>query len=580
MNKTHTLIHHLEGKKESHPLELALQFKDNGRWASYNWKELYSLVRSFASSLKNLGLKPKDRVLIMSKSRPEWLISDLAVMSCQAVTIPVYPNAPLSELLYILEDSKPRVIILENELQYDKWKQRKKQCPYVETVITLDSFSDKPPLTMHWSDLTNVSVNDKTINLSGLSSPQLATIIYTSGTTGVPKGVKITHEQIMSEVEDLFSIIPVNKSDSTLNCLPFSHILGRVESWGAVYCGYSIAFSKSMETFKKDLKTIKPTFIIGVPRLYEKLYVDLQAQLLATPVLSRLLHSALSVGKEISSLRQSDRDVSFALLTQFSLYRKLIIPLFKKSLGGQLRFAISGGAPLSEEIIKFFHSLDLLILEGYGLSETTAAVTLNTPLNYKFGTVGKPLKEVNIKIADDGEILIQSKKVMTGYLNNKDNSEDSPLTANGYFKTGDIGYLDEDGYLVVTDRKKDLIKTSGGKYVAPQKIEALLKKEPLISHVHIYGDREKYVVALFTLNPDELKKLKKNSGSVHSIIKNAVAEANSRLSSHETIKRYQILDNEFSVEGGELTPSLKIKRKYCNKKYKKEIESLYTSSRN
>ena len=417
-----------------------------------------------------------------------------------------------------------------------------------------------------------------------------ATIIYTSGTTGRPKGVVITHTQALSEVADAFPLLGVTPRDRSLCFLPFAHILGRIEIWGHAYTGYTMAFAQGIDRLKDDLVDIQPTLMIAVPRVFEKIYNGILAQAEASPLKSKAFHWAMSVGREMSQYKVEKQPVPIDLALKYRVAKKLVFDSILSRLGGRLRFAISGGAPLSRSIAEFFHAAGVLILEGYGLTETTAAIAVNTPFDYRFGTVGKAVGDVKFKIADDGEILVASKKVMKEYLD--DPEATAAAITDGFYHTGDIGELSPEGYLRITDRKKDLIKTAGGKYVAPQKLEGLLKSSRFISQVHIHGDQKKYVVALLTLNMDDVRGWASENGidaskredlvvqpKVRDLIKGVVAEANSHLASFETIKNFSILPREFTVESGELTPSLKVKRKVIDERLKDLIDSLYGADR-
>jgi long-chain acyl-CoA synthetase len=382
----------------------------------------------------------------------------------------------------------------------------------------------------------------------------------------------LTHEQILSEVEDLVKAFPISEQDSTLSFLPYAHVLGRSEMWLHTYLGFTINFAESIERMKANLAEVSPTIIIGVPRIFEKINAGLMTQIEGHPL-----------RKHLFNWLSGARDPITGLVADKLLFSKL-----RQGLGGKLRFVVSGGAALDKSLAQFFKRAGLLILEGYGLTETTGAIIVNTPEAYEFGTIGKPFGDVEVKLGVDGEILIRSKKVMKGYY--KDEAATQEVLKDGYFATGDIGEWTEDGFLKITDRKKDLIKTAGGKYVAPQKLEAMLKSSPLISNVLIHGDRRKYVVALVTLNEPYAKRLAKERGwtyrdfkaltqnpELSDTVRKTIAQINTGLASYETIKSFAILPEDFTVEKGELTPSLKVKRKFADKKYSEVIDSLYTN---
>lgn len=571
----------------------AVKFRRGDIWLNVSWNEVFRSCEAVAGGLIKNGVKAGDRVALLSETRREWVYADFGIMGIGAVTVPIYPSQRPEEMAAILKDSEAKVLILENMGQYRKWLEVRSQCPLVAGVIMIDSPSERPRESLSWDafldmghqqSLETPGFYEAAIAKQKLSS--VATLIYTSGTTGEPKGVVLTHKQVMAEIEAILDVIPLNEKDTSLSFLPYAHILGRVESWAAVAAGFTLAFAESIDRLRFNLLDVNPTLLIAVPRVFEKLHAAIKSQSEANPALNKIFSWGIDVGTAVSNARRERKRVSPDLLLRQMVAEKIVFRAIKNKLGGRLRFAVSGGAPLGKEIAEFFHSIGLLILEGYGLTETTAAITANTPLAYKFGTVGKPLKGVDLKIAADGEILVKGPMVMAGYHNQPESNQAS--FTDGYFHTGDIGEIDGEGFLRITDRKKDLIKTAGGKYVAPQKLENLLKLSPLISQVLIYGDQEKYVVALLTLNPERVAEYARTHHISHQdmktlsqhphikgLIRNLVAEVNSKLSSSETIKNFAILSFDFTVEAGELTPSLKVKRKFCSEKYKDAIKALY-----
>jgi long-chain acyl-CoA synthetase len=590
---TKSIVHKLIDRQAETPTKVAMQFKEGGRWVKYYWKDYYSLVESLGAALIEKTVKKGDCVALVSNTRPEWAVSDLAIMGIGAITIPIYPNNLETDVEFILNDSEAKVLILEDKNQYNKWRNISEKCPHVKHVVLIDNKGVDDinlPKWTEWIQLGREKIKSNesifTDNAEELLITDTATILYTSGTTGRPKGVVLTHEQIVSEVEDVFSVVTVTNEDMSLTFLPYSHVLGRVEEWGSIQTGYTLAFAENIEKIKHNLKEVSPTFLIAVPRIFEKIYAGILAQSESSKTKAKIFNYCLNIGKEVSRYRQERKQLPIHLSLQLEVAHRLVFNKIHESLGGRMRFAVSGGAPLSADIAQFFHGLGLLICEGYGLTETTAAITFNTPLHYKFGTVGKPIGDVKIKIAEDGEILAKSKKVMKEYYKNKSATDE--VFKDNYFMTGDIGHIDSDGYIVITDRKKDLIKTGGGKYVAPQKLENLLKRSPYISNVLIHGDQKKYIVALVTLNSSNLQDFAKRENisfnnyleltqdpKVYVLIKDVIAQANTELASFETIKKFTIISNDFTVETGEITPSLKVKRRFCDQKFKKEIDELY-----
>ncbi|HND85037.1 MAG TPA: long-chain fatty acid--CoA ligase [Pseudobdellovibrionaceae bacterium] len=576
--------------KDAH--QPCLQYKESREWKTLTWSEYFNRIQQLSHGLQSLGIKSGDRVAIMSNSRFEWACLDLALLGMGAVVVPIYQNSTAEDLQFILNDSKARILVCENRSPLKIWHSVEKECPNVEKIIVIDS-SMAEVGQLSFNELlalgeTHLQGREEEFTklCEQVKLDQTATIVYTSGTTGTPKGVVLTHQQIISEVSEAYPLFGVSSEDQNLTFLPFAHILGRIEIWAHIYIGYQMAFAESIDALRVNLKEIRPTFVISVPRIFEKIHAAVVAQAESKKVRKKIFEWALSVGRKVAGYRETHQAIPITLLGEWEIARRLVINKVVEAFGGRLRFAISGGAPLSKELSEFFYSCGVLILEGYGLTETTAAIFVNTPYHYKFGTVGIPVGDVKARIAEDGEILIKSKKVMKEYYNQP--SETERVLKDGWFATGDIGEITEQGELRITDRKKDLIKTAGGKYVAPQRLESLLKIHPLINQVLIHGDQKKYIVALLTLDKTLVEQLGKDrqlhyrvwtdlleQQPIQDEVRKIVAHANSQLASFETIKKYLVLPTEFTIESGELTPSLKVKRKYLDKKYTKEIESLY-----
>lgn len=569
---------------------VAIKKKKQNQWLSKSWQEYYTDVEQLGAGLIEIGIKSQDRIAIFSNTRYEWAITDLAILGVKAVTVPVYQNNTPEDVEYILNDSKARVLFCEASTLKIFEKIRAK-CPHIEKIYVFDNLyqgqGESLSSLFHLGTEALKASDTSFKNLCSTLSPEdMATLLYTSGTTGTPKGVVLTHRQVFSEISEAFPFCGVVPSDVSLSFLPYAHILGRIEMWGHLYIGFTLAFAESIEKVRSNLIDIQPTILVSVPRIFEKIYGAILAQVQTQHLKKTMFEWALSVGKEVGFHKMSGQSLPLDLLIKYELAKKLVLKKITDALGGKLRFAISGGAPLSQEIAEFFHSAGVLILEGYGLTETTAAVCVNTPYNYRFGSVGRPIGEVQIKIATDGEILLKSDKVMKEYYQNPEATAEA--FTDGWFHTGDVGEILQGGDLKITDRKKNLLKTAGGKYVAPQKIESLLKISPWISNIYIHGDQKKFVVALLTLDKEQVTKAARGNGVgfnnwnellstsfVKNEIKAVVANANSQLASYESIKRYVILTDEFTVETGELTPSLKVKRKVVEKKYSELIDELY-----
>lgn len=582
-----TIVHYLQEAK-NRGNQLASLHKVGGAWKEETWSDYYQCVEKIAGYLKVCGIHRGDRVALISETRYEWGLVDLAVLSLGAITVPIYPSCTESDISYILKNSEAKLLVLENNTQLKKWENLKDQCSDVKKVISIDPCDNLEFLEEVMKSGEQYAADNKGFleaEVENCKVTEIATILYTSGTTGDPKGVVITHEQVISELVDVFQLLGLKPEDRNLSFLPLSHILGRIEMWGQIVVGFSTAYAESIEKIRANLGEVSPTFLIAVPRIFEKIYNGVLTNAETSPMKSKIFKWAIGVGKQVSKAQLANKTVDPLTALQYKLATKLVFSKLHEKLGGRLKWALSGSAPLSKEISQFFHAAGVLVLEGYGLTETTGGIAANAPHDFDFGSVGKPIGEAQIKIANDGEILVKSKKVMKEYYKNPEATAEA--IKDGWFHTGDIGEFTPEGRLKITDRKKDLIKTAGGKYVAPQKLEGLLKLNSLISNALIHGDQRKYVVALITLDPDEATKFAQENGLPTSIeelstnekmkekIREAVAEVNSNLASYESIKTFAILHKDFTIEEGELTPSLKVKRKVCDEKYKDVIDKLY-----
>jgi long-chain acyl-CoA synthetase len=604
-----TIVRRFIETAKRHPNKTAVRFPQTTdsrtvNWLELNWTEYRQLVDSLAAGLQTHGVRKGDKVAILANTRLEWAALDLAILGLGAITVPIYPSSTQDDVSFILHDSHAKILFVEDltvlrkltsVFRPDSNLRRPEKVVLIESApaseiptsgTTLTTTTSLDELQVKGSQALKASPTLFELAVDEVRIDDVATIIYTSGTTGRPKGVVHTHAQVFSEVSEAFPLLGVSSNDVTLTFLPFAHVLGRIEIWGHALLGFTMGYAVSIDRLKADFQEIRPTIIVAVPRVFEKIHAGIQSQAEISPIRRKVFDWALGVGREVSLCKQEKRAIPLEIAIQYAGARKLVFDSIQERLGGRLRFAVCGGAPLSREIAEFFHAAGLLILEGYGLTETTAAVCVNTPFDYRFGSVGKPIGDVKIQIAGDGEILVKSKKVMREYLGDPEGT--GAVLQDGWFRTGDIGEFDEQGHLRITDRKKDLIKTAGGKYVAPQRLEGLVKLSHYISNVHIHGDNRKFCVALVTLSLDAISTWAKDNGvdssqaaevaknsKVRELIRRAIADANAELASFETIKNFAILDKDFTVESGELTPSLKVKRKVVDERYRDLIESLY-----
>ena len=576
----------------------AQQFKQGAQWKTLTWRQIGDIVREAALGLVALGREKGDMVALLSTSRAEWVQADFAIFSAGCVTVPVYPTYPPDLIAYVVNDSGAKTIIVEDPVQLAKVLQARDKMPGLQQVVVIAGYDapQPPKMVMTWDSLRRLGRENGAAHKSTLAErvattrpTDLATIVYTSGTTGPPKGVMQTHGNHVAAVTASKQATPVQEGWVHLLFLPLAHSFARLESFLGVTHGLTTAFAENLDKVGDNLKETQPHFICSVPRVFEKVYGKILAGVEAgSPAKKKIFNWAVSVGRDVSRHQQRGQPVPTALELKRKLAHKLVFSKLHAALGGRLQWAVSGGAPLSRDIAEFFHAAGILLLEGYGLTETCPALTFNRPDRFKFGTVGQSLPGVQLRIAADGEILARGPNIATlGYYKQPEATHEV-FDTEGWLHTGDIGMIDQDGFLTITDRKKDLIVTAGGMNIAPQNIENLLKADPFISQVMVYGDRRPYPVALITINPEELSKFAREQGILTSetaaIVKHpkvaervgrTVEEKNTQLQSYAKIKRFTVLPTDFTLDGGELTPSLKVKRKVVSQKYKDAIEELY-----
>jgi long-chain acyl-CoA synthetase len=575
----------------------AQQLKRDGAWRTLTWKDVGDSVRELAGGLIALGRKKGDAVGILSGSRAEWVQADFAIFSVGGITIPIYPTYPPDLIQYIVNDAGVKTLFVEDSAQLAKVLEVQGKMDGLEQIVVLQGYEPREPhpLIQTWDQLRRLGRDNQDKVKRELATrvadgrpDDVATIVYTSGTTGPPKGVVQTHGNHIAALDSAAKTTSIAEGDVHLLFLPLAHSFARLESFIGVHRGLTTAFAENIDKLRDNLPETRPHFICSVPRVFEKVYAGVLAKAEAgSPIKKKIFHWAVGVGKEVSRLKQAGRPVPGPLAFKYRIASKLVFSKMQAALGGRLRFAVSGGAPLSREIAEFFHAAGILILEGYGLTETCPVLTNNREDKFKFGSVGLPLPGVEVRIAPDGEILGRGGNIAKGYFK-KPEATAEVFLADGWFATGDIGTLDEDGFLFITDRKKDLIVTAGGMNIAPQNIENLLKGDPFVSQVMVYGDRRPYPVALITLNPDELAAFAKAEGiltpdpaalarhpKVMERVSRIVEERNGELQSYAKIKKFTILADDFTVENGFLTPTLKVKRKVIRDKYQGALDQLY-----
>ncbi|MBI2340612.1 MAG: long-chain fatty acid--CoA ligase [Deltaproteobacteria bacterium] len=570
------------------------RYKEGGRWRTLNWNEVNQKIIDLAGGLVKLGVKKGDRVCIFSQTRTEWTLADMAILSVGAVTVPIYQSNLPDQAGYIIQNSEARLAFVEDAVQLKKINEVRPELPLLKQIILFDNgtaaIREKGIYTLEEVLLLGNGEGKAAFEemKRSLHPDSEASFVYTSGTTGPPKGAVLTHGNFIAELEALEVIFDFEPHYESLLFLPLAHILARVVQFAQLQRGFIQVYAESIDKLLDNVQEVRPHLMASVPRIFEKIHTRVMQGVEASSKRRQKIFSwACAVGKQYSACLQAKKPVSLLLRLKWKTAYHLVFSKLHKKLGGRIRFFITGGAPLPAEIGEFFESAGFAILEGYGLTETSAAITCNTLKERRIGTVGRPLKGVEIKIADDGEILTRGPVVFKGYYRQAEATSEA-LNTGGWFHTGDIGVFDDDGYLKITDRKKDIIVTAAGKNIAPQNIESLLKTDPLISQAMVHGDRRKYLSALITLDKNEIIRYAQNHSipfqdyadlvknkKIYGLLKQRIEEKNKHLAQYETIKKFAILENDFSIDTGELTPTLKVKRKFTSQKYREILDSLY-----
>jgi long-chain acyl-CoA synthetase len=573
---------------------LAMRAKRNGQWIELSYQELADRVQDLSLGLLELGLVPGDRVAILSENRPEWAMADYACLAARCVDVPIYPTLPAKQIEYVLCDSGAVAILASTRHQLEKLNSIKQRIPGLRHIIAFDADCAGPgvlTLEQLWARGRAARPRRPEWKRTALEIQpgELATLIYTSGTTGDMKGVMLTHGNIASNVITCCDLFTFLDTDECLSFLPLSHIFERMfGQYSMFHAGVVTNYAENVDTVAADMERWRPNLMAAVPRLYEKIYGRvLERVRTGSSLKRRLFYWAKAVGERYVDLRLNRRPVPPLLAIQHRIADRLVFAKLRARTGGRLRFFISGGAPLSADIARFFHAAGMPILEGYGLTETSPVIAVNTFQHLKLGTVGRPIPGVEVKIAPDGEILTRGPHVMMGYYRKPEATAEA-LDAEGWFHTGDIGLLDADGFLKITDRKKDLIVTAGGKNIAPQPIEALVKTSKFVSNALMLGDRRRFPIMLVVPNLDTLKAWATSQGIKSSTPEELLASPEVQtkmdrevrttlrdLASFEVPKRLLLLPRDFSVEAGELTPTLKVKRRVVEQRNRLAIEALY-----
>ena len=575
-------------------------FKNNDSWEGISGNEIRSIVKKLAFGFQSIGIEKGSNVALLSNNSPRWAMGDYGILCSGAATVSVYPTLIPSQVEYILNDSDSKVALVENQEQLKKINEIWNNCPQLSYVIVLDeSDASNDDRIINFQNFLKMgdsfeqeSQNSFEDLIETINPDDLLTLIYTSGTTGDPKGVMLSHGNMMSNVEGISKLITFDDTEKFLSFLPLSHSFERMGGhFTAFSVGAKVYYAESIETVPENLQEVNPTVVLSVPRLYEKMYARVREGLkLAPEARQKIFWWAIGVGKKATEFRLKNQSLPFLLSLKHKIADKLVYGKVKDRVGGKLRFFVSGGAPLSKEIAEFFAAADITILEGYGLSETSPVLTTNSPGNIRYGSVGKSLFNVEIKIADDGEILAKGPNIMLGYFNNEEATKDA-IDADGWFHTGDIGHLDEENYLFITDRKKNILVTSAGKNVAPAPLESALVNSAYIEQSVVIGDKHNFIGALIVPAFDVIQNyLKENGNSIStneemavdpdviSLIRGEVENKMELFSNYERIKEFALLPRLLTLEKGELTPTLKVVRKVVLNNFSDSVNKIYGES--
>jgi long-chain acyl-CoA synthetase len=567
---------------------------DDGSWSDVSWTEVGETVEAVSKSLLALDVGHADCVGILAQTRLEWVLCDFGSANIGAVIVGIYPSNLPSGCAYILNHCEAEVLFVENRAQLDKILEVRGDLKHLRHIVILDGSGDEAPGVMGWDAFLALGreVPDETVRSrsNAVQPDDLASLVYTSGTTGLPKGVMLTHRNLIFIAESSSASFPEIPNYETLLFLPLAHVFARLMLYSAMRTATPTAIAGDLTMVQQYFQEVRPHYVASVPRIYEKVYDKAVSTAAAAGGLrAKIFRWAVDVGRQVSRLKQAKKPIPAWLSIRYALADRLVLYKVRDALGGRLVFSFSGAAPLNPMIAEFFHACGITILEGIGMTENTSFTHVNRMESNKFGTVGLPGPGVEVKIAPDGEILFRGDGVMKGYYKDPEGTAEV-LDAEGWLYSGDIGEIDEDGFLKITDRKKDLIITAGGKNIAPQRIERIMRTSHYIGQVMAHGDRRKYVTALITLEPEAIREWAVEKGldsasleelsrhpDVQELIRAEVEERNAQLASYETIKRFHILPRDFSIDAGELTPTLKIKRKVVRDKYGHHLEALYES---
>ena len=594
-DEPNTLVDVFKSVARAHKRPDTLNYKRNGQWISISSDELLARAARIAAGLHSIGLRHGDRLALLSESRVEWTLTDAGCIFAGVIDVPIYPTLTAPQVRYILNDSGASVLVVENSRKLHELETILSECPAIKHILIFES---EPATKSIVLTLEQLEEKGKELQLerpgiveelsSQTTADDLATIIYTSGTTGEPKGVMLTHSNLVTNLIDSSGHLDFGEQDSALSVLPLSHVYERQAMYMYLYQGFAVYFAESLQTIGADLREVRPTVLVGVPRIFEKIYDRIQERAAESGRLATfLLNWSVRIARQYAEYRLAHKQIPTLLKLKHSIASSLVFSKWHRAFGGRMRLLLSGGAALPEDLAYIYIGAGIPIIQGYGLTETSPVMTTSEIDNIRVGTVGKAIPNVEIRIAADGEIETRGPNVMAGYYNRPEETR-AVFTPDGWFKTGDIGSIDSDGFLRITDRKKELFKTSGGKYISPQPIEQAIKGSRFVSQVVLIGDGRKFPAALIV--PDwelinsytKLKGIQAQSRAelcsnprIIDLFERQIARLTPDLARYEKIKAIALVENEFTIEGGELTPTLKVKRRVINEKYRDVIDEMY-----
>ena len=593
-----TLVDVFNGVAVKHKRSDTLNYKKDGRWVSISSDELLARAQRIAAGLLSIGVRKGDRLAILSETRVEWTLTDAGCVFAGVIDVPIYPTLTPSQVRYILNDCGACVLAIEDRAKLEELAGVLKECSHVKMIVVFDprGVEDLEVLTLDQLEekgrFFQASQPQAIADLSAQTTIEdLATIIYTSGTTGEPKGVMLTHSNLVTNLIDSSGHLSFGKQDSALSVLPLSHVFERQAMYMYLYLGMAVYYSESLQTIGPNLREVKPTILVGVPRIFEKIYARIQERAAEKgKIAAALLAWSVNIAREYARRRLAQRSIPLGLKLKHAIAAKLVFSKWHAAFGGRIRILLSGGAALSEDLALIYIGAGIPIIQGYGLTETSPVITASQINNLRVGTVGQAIPNVEIRIAEDGEIETRGPNIMRGYYNRPEETK-AVFTADGWFKTGDIGTIDREGFLRITDRKKELFKTSGGKYISPQPIEQAIKGSRFVSQVVLIGNGRKFPAALIVPEWDQLKSYAQIKGiqvnsraefckdpRIINLFERQVAALTSELARYEKIKAIALLENELTIESGELTPTMKVKRRVVDEKFRTLIDGMYESA--